>query len=207
MTRIDDERQEEKREIEINDAQVNVSKWVQDLEHTVTGLERGYLQTFLEVHGANFKELTISEQEKFHAKHYSNPSRSNGMQAVWGDKYSQYKAWCEDYVAVYESRTGKVLPQVRFPSGNTSKTEGMRGFFADLTAYAATNDFEFSNEDFTNRVKARVRNGQLRESGITDKESRAKIVVTGYDNNDPFAPAGFPPEFPQKALALIESWK
>ena len=207
---IDDERRQEEREIEHNDAQMYVAEWVDQLTkgEMVKDLERGQLKILLEAHGAKFDNLSGEEQKKLHAKHYSNPSRSSAMTAVWGDRYQEYKDWCDKYVIDYEERTGKTLPAVKFQaSGNESKTEGMRGFFGDLTAYAATSEFEFSYDDLIQRSEARVKNGKLREEGITDKESRTRIVVKGYDKDKPFAPAGFPAEFPQKALSFIESWK
>ncbi len=137
---------------------------------------------------------------------------TNPDQKLWklygGDKYKEYREFCNKYIAEYEERTGKELPKVEFKHDDKpstfSKTEGMRGFFADLTAYsfADTNEYKFETLDLVTR--ARLNNGKAREDGT--KTERFRVTIEGYNKNKSFEPAGFPPDFPEKALSFVRTW-
>ena len=196
-------------EIAFNDAESHVFTWL-DLylqgkqEKELNNVE---LKTLFEFCGATDK-IELELREKFAVKHYGNKSRSESMEAVWGGKYKEYREFCNKYVAEYEERIGKELPKVEFKHDDKpstfSKTEGMRGFFADLTAYAFadTNEYTFETLDLVTR--ARLNNGKARKEGT--KTERFRITIEGYNKNKSFEPAGFPPDFPEKALGLIKSW-
>lgn len=197
----------EMQEIACNDADTHVSTWLDSYlkgepERELNNVE---LKTLFEFCGATDK-IEPEVRKKFESKHYGNKSRSEAMEAVWGSKYKEYREFCNIYVAEYEERTGKELPKVEFKHDNKpstfSKTEGMRGFFADLTAYAFAehnSDYTFETLDLVTR--ARLNNGKAREDGT--KLERFRIKIEGYNKNKEFEPAGFPPDFPEKALSFI----
>lgn len=70
------------------------------------------------------------------------------------------------------------------------------GFVAEYEKEHAVSipDNDFSMDDFKLRQEARIK-------------GKTKIIVEEYNKNKPFAPASFPPEFPQKAWEFMKSWK
>ena len=151
--------------------------------------------------GAHFEN--IDEEGKRSLAHYSNRGKHVGMEQVWGARRAEFKAWAERWAAGYEISTRRELPGVNF-TDRSSKTEGMRQFLGELTAYAA-GCIQFS--DLAERLRARFVN-----FGIP-KTERIKITVPGYNisrktgKEKSFAPASFPPEFPRDAWDKIKSWR
>lgn len=206
------EDEEERIEAGYNDALMRINIWVSG----VTGpegvapleLSREDLAVVFREWGAKPDVLTLGDKEKLGARHYSTPARAPAMKAVWGEeKYKTFKHWCEAYGIDYETRTGHTLAAVTFQETKmVSKTEGMKGFFMDLTALAFTTKAEFPYEEFVRRTEARFRNGEIAANG-EDKRLRQEIVVHGYNDDKEFAPAGFPPEFPEKMFDYLKASK
>lgn len=204
---------EEMLEIAFNDADSHVSTWL-DLylqNEANTELNNIELKTLFEFCGATDK-IDPELRKKFESKHYGNASRSEAIEAVWGGKYKEYRKFCNEYVKEYEKTTGKELPKVKITVGvkdgdppKFTKTSGMKGFFADLTAYAfAEHDSDYPFETLDKVTRARLNNGKAREDGT--KTERFRIKIEGYNKNKEFESAGFPPDFPEKALSFIRTW-
>lgn len=78
-------------------------------------------------------------------------------------------------------------------------------------------------EPFLLRMSERALNGRVSsELGLSGKEFKFHLLVSGYnrikyefvgqegdlrEGELPFAPAGFPPEFPTAALEYIKTWR
>ena len=187
-----------------------VDGWTDQLSETgeVGDLDRGLLRRVLEAHGAN---LEIGESERNSLGRYSNKGKASGMRAVWGERFQGYKKWTKEYIDEYEAQAGKKLPALA-KSGR--KNSGMLQFLGELTAYAALVDETFPMSQLRVRTAARVFNGRVREQGNVAKEARFHIMVKSYnliEDKDgrkrelPFAPAGFPPEFPKAAWEYLKS--
>lgn len=198
---------------EFYDADAHVFTWVDGyIKREEEGeLDKGQLRNFFEYCGAKEPRAELKDKLKF--KSYGNKARSKVMKDVWGDHYGEFKDWCDKYVDEYEEKTGKKLPHIAFKDkdeqGNVIatrevKTEGMRGFFADLTAYAFGSEGDYTFEDLDLVTRARLDSGKAREEGV--KIERFRIKIEGYNKDKEFEPAGFPPDFPEKALNFIRSW-
>jgi hypothetical protein len=185
-----------------------VQRWIDNFRHEgfFGLLSPEMLRSVLVELGANFENW--DEEGRRSLAHYSNKGKHLGMEQVWGPRRQEFRDWCDEWVQEYEAQTGAELPRVIFTDEETgekrpSKTEGMRGFFGELTAYAAgCLDFP----DFNRRLAARLANFGK------PKEEREKITIPGYNLNKEgkeraFAPASFPPEFPPDAWDEIISWK
>lgn len=199
---------------EFYDADAKVFEWVDvyfNKEDGIGVIEKSDLRTYFE--GCGAKEPSDEARKKLAFKHYGNKSRSNSMKEIWGDKYKEFKRFCNEYVEDYESESGKVLPVVEFKHGDGpstfSKTEGMVSFFADLTAlaFAFDDEYVFKNFDYVNNAREKAFRVRSEKSKLTE-EDRVKIRITipGYNNDKAFVPASFPPDFPAKALEKIRTW-
>jgi len=199
---------------EFYDADTKVSEWVDvyfNKEDGIGEIDKSTLRTYFEGCGAT--EPRAESRKTLAFKHYGNKSRSKVMREVWGDRYNEFKTFCREYVEDYESEIGKTLPAVEFKHENRpstfSKTEGMMSFFADMTALAFASDDEYAFQNFDEVNHVREQASRIRsEKGKLSEEDRAKIRITipGYNNNKPFVPASFPPDFPTKALEKIRTW-
>ena len=171
------------------------------------------LKSVLSEVGANFENLDWDGRKSL--SQYSNGGKHLGMEQVWGDHRAEFKAWTEAWVEDYEKRTGSQLPKVVFRDEATgekrpSKTEGMRQFLGELTAYAS------GCMNFPNLVKIlitrRYNFGKPKDKS-SEEGGRRKITFPGYNlsqetgKEKPFAPASIPPEFPQDAWDKIKSWR
>lgn len=171
-----------------------VGDWISTLSHErrVGRIEPEVLKGALVECGANFE---ISEKERDSLGKYSNKARSNGMRAVWGDRFQDYKDWSVQYIDDYES-TGNTLPALQ-KSGR--KNSGMIQFFGQLTSFAAG---ELSFEDFTLYTESRALNGWLWRKGRKDERVRVKLPTS----ENPKLLSSFPPEFPSTAWEKIKSF-
>lgn len=192
-----------------------VEAWVQVLtiEGKVGPISQELMAAALTDLGANFENL--DEEGKQSLSHYSNKGKHLGMEQVWGQKRQEFRDWCDEWVGDYEQRTGTILPKIVFTDEDSgakrpSKTEGMRQFFGEITAYSV-GILEFS--DFRARLEARLHNFGRSGKITTDEGGRIKIVVPGYNLDEkthkeiPFAPASFPPDFPVAAWEKMSSWR
>lgn len=191
---INTESIEQKREI--------VSSWIKNISQNqeVGEISKNTLKDVFESFGANFD---ISQEEKESLKGYSEKQKAQGMHAVWGDKFNEYKNWVEEYIVSYESETGKKLPALdkqkdsqSSKPGSGRKNSGMIQFLGELTSYAA-GEVDFSI--FKSYVEARAKNGLAWEEDR--KEDRLRIEVPTSEK--PIRPSSFPPEFPTKALEFL----
>ncbi len=178
-------------------------EWIKHLEESgeIKPLGASLVKVVFENHGANFEILDAGGRASLSG--YSNKAKHLGMEQVWGEKRAEFRTWCEEWIKHYEEINGE-LPQINFKkSGNVLKTEGMRQFFGELTAYA-TNTLDF--EDLKEDLEKRFRNFK---KPIKERET---IIVPGHniskktDEEKPFAPASIPPGFPISAWGLIKSW-
>lgn len=181
-------------------------------------LDRGVLRRVFEAHGANF-DIEPEEKETLQETKYTNTSRAKGMQAVWGEKYSEFVGWTKEYARQAEE-SGSKLPKLKKIG---RKNSGMIGLLGELTSYAAGDDESYRQGTFLIRVTERALNGRFRqEFGLKKKEHRLHLVVPGYneikyeftgqegdmrEGELPFAPSGFPPEFPSAAWKHIKTWR
>lgn len=198
--------------MEINRPEIEKSKtilgeWFRNLSETqiVGKLDRDVLRSVFESLGANFE---IGElRNSFFRESYSNKQRSEAMKVVWGENYQNYKDWCDAFVEDYEKTKETTLPRIVFPkTGTVDKTSGLRQLFGELTAYAVTEDAEFSFQDLKQRLEAQAMNGRLWSAGVKEKVDRIKIEVNDYNNGRPFAPASFPPGFVAEAWNFLQTW-
>jgi hypothetical protein len=171
------------------------------------------LKSVLSEVGANFENL--DEQGRKSLSQYSNKGKHLGMEQVWGSRRAEFKTWTETWVKDYETRTGRELPKLVFKDAVTgelgvSKTEGMRQFLGELTAYAA------GSINFPNLVKVLIMrhyNFDKAKNVPSEEGGRRKITFPGYNldkvtgKEKPFAPASIPPEFPQDVWDKILSWR
>jgi len=169
----------------------------------VQELDRPLLWSVFKLHGAIEVLPSDNDRAMRSLARYSNKGKHQGMQAVWGDRRKDFRTWTEQWADEYEQRTGDKLPRVVFEDEDTgerrpSRTEGMRQLLGELTGYAA------SCLDFgvvKNRLEARYYNFHR------SKVERHEILVPGYNNDESFAPASFPPEFPKAAWEKIKGWR
>jgi hypothetical protein len=177
---------EQKREV--------VFDWVKNIseKQKVKEISRKFLKDVLEDCGANFD---IGEEEKKSLKGYSEKQRAKGMNAVWGEKYKEYKDWINEYYDFneYKKRTGKELPKLK-PSGRTNS--GMIQFLGELTSYAGE---ETNFDTFKLYIETRAINGLAWEENR--KEDRVRISVP--TSKKPIRPSSFPSEFPLKAFEFL----
>lgn len=172
-------------------------------------LLKGVLESF----SANFENL--DEEGRGSLSKYSNKGKHLGIGQVWGARRAEFKTWTEEWVKDYEQGTGRELPKIVFTDEETgekrpSKTEGMRQFLGEVTAYAAgCMDFP----SLAMRLGARHYNFGKPKDKLEEEGGRLKITIPGYNLSEetgkeiPFAPASFPPEFPKAAWERIKSWK
>lgn len=204
----------ERKSKELEQATSVVDEWVKKLSETFMAgeLDRSALRQVLESLGAN-PEISEDERRKFHGDSYSNAQRSPAMKAVWENRYGEFVEFTKSFS----------VSEVKFKkTGNKDKIAGMKQLLGELTAYAFTTEEEFSQGDFMARITARAINGKFRQVEITHRTSRMFIKVSGYNmvnyvfygqegdkrtGEMPFAPASFPPEFPQQAWNFMKSWK
>lgn len=192
-----------------------VDRWIFHYasEGSIGLLHPEVLKSVLSELGANFENLDGDGKKSL--AQYSNKGKHLGMEQVWGSRRAEFKVWTEGWVEAYEKRTGKELPKVVFGDGVTgekrpSKTEGMRSFLGELTAYAS------GCMDFPNLVKIlitrRYNFGKSKDQSA-EEGGRRKITFPGYNLSEktgkekPFAPASIPPEFPADAWDKIKSWR
>ena len=183
-----------------------VDRWVNVYasEGSVDLLDPELLRSVLTEVGANFEKL--DDEGRKSLSQYSNKRKHVGMKQVWGTRSEEFRGWTEQWVRDYEQETGKVLPNIVFKDKETgerrpSKTEGMRQFLGEITAYAAGC---MEIHDLILRL-------EVRHSNFTGEKKR--IAILGYNisqrtgKEKPFAPASFPPEFPPDAWDKIKSWR
>lgn len=194
-----------------------VEGWIKDLSETSIAkeLDRKVLRDVFESMGANFN-IGSELQEKFGRIHYDNSIKSDSVKAVLGSRYKEFWYFCKTIAP----EKGIVYKE----SGNKDTTAGLRHFLIELVTYAATTEEEFSSADFITRVTGQAVNGKLREifGGVLKLEHRMAIRVNGYNTihftfDDkpeelregplPFAPASFPPDFPNQAWEFMKTWK
>lgn len=101
-----------------------VTDWVDHLEQTgeVGELDPQDLKEVFEAFGANFE---IGEDERKALRKYTNLGKADGMRAVWGDRFGQYKDWTLEFIQQFEM-IGSQLPALE-TSGK--KNSGMIHFF------------------------------------------------------------------------------
>lgn len=193
-----------------------VETWMKNLSETSIAkeLDRQVLKDVFESMGV---ERNVPEELRvlLFSQHYPNPSRSTAIKHIWKERKKEFADFCKPL-----SQSQVVFQE----SGNVEVSPGMRGFFADLTSLAYTSEEEFSMGDFVARTTARAINGMFREKGSTKFTNRMHIRVKGYnqagvqyrtgpnkdivqDEEVPFAPASFPPDFPVKAWEFMKTWK
>jgi len=177
------------------------------------------VRSVFEEHGANFDKLDGEGRESL--TKYSNKGKHVGMEQVWGSSLGslslryKFKIWAEKWAMDYEKSTGKELPTIIFTDEDTgkktpSKTEGMRQFLGELTAYAA-GCLQFT--DIEKRLEARYYNFE-RSGKIPEEDGgRRKMVISGHNiiketgKEKPFALASIPPEFPKDAWDWLQTQK
>lgn len=148
----------------------------------------------LESHGAEF---SISLEAQASLGKYTNRAKAEGMRAVWGDKFAEYKQWTKGYVQQYEQDPNNVpLPALK-RSGR--KNSGMIQFLGQLTSFAVG---QLTFADFKRYTEARIYNGRCWAEGR--KEDRIRIKVSTSEN--PILLSSIPPEFPKAAWGEIKDW-
>lgn len=205
---MDQENRLEQRMNEFYDADTHISTWADvyfNKKDGISEIDRSDLRPFFEYCGA--KEPSTELRGKLDSKHFGNKSRATVMRDVWGKHYDDMIEFCNSYVAEYESK-GETLPHLK--DKPKSKTEGMIGFFTDLTALAFAGEGNYTFEDFDLVTSKRIESFEARKVGSWKKEN-FQITIKGYNKNEegvevPFAPASFPPDFPEKALSFIRTW-
>lgn len=167
------------------------SLWLQALAETgvVNEVGQSLVRTVLEFYGANFD---LESEARASLREYTNKGKAPGLQAVWGSKFNDFKAWTRTYVEQYEA-TGKTLPALK-PSGR--KNSGMIQFFGELTSFAAG---ELTFDDFKRYTEARILNGRLWEEGKKDERVRVKVPTS----EKPILLSSIPPGFIEAAWQEI----
>jgi len=192
-----------------------VDRWViaYASEGAIGLIDREILKSVLSEVGANFENLDQDGTKSL--AQYSNKGKHLGTEQVWGARRAEFKAWTEAWVEDYERRTGRELPRVVFTDEITgekrpSKTEGMRQFLGELTAYASGC---LSFPELVKILITRRYNFGKPKDQSAEEGGRRKITFSGHNlsqetgKEKPFAPASFPPEFPLDAWEKIKSWR
>lgn len=189
---------------EFIDADTRVSEWIDvyfNKEDGIPEINKGDLNIFFE--GCGAKEPSSEVQKQLSFNHYGQKQRSSVMREIWGDKYSKFKEWIKDeYIPEAENKGVKLFHLKNKPD---SKSEGMLSFFADMTALAFASEGGYSFENFDLITSNRMRSYETHIKGGWKKED-FQITISGYNENKPFAPASFPPDFPSRALEKIRTW-
>lgn len=194
-------------EQEINDfldADNRVFEWVDvyfNKEDGISVIEKGDLRTYFEGCGAT--EPSAESRKKLAFRHYGQKQRSAVMKEIWGDKYDRFKKWvAEEYIPDAEASGLKLFHLKNKPD---TKSEGMISFFADMTAFAFSPEDGYTFENFDLVTSTRIASYEKHVQGGWKKED-FQIPIPGYNDDKPFAPASFPPDFPAKALEQIRTW-
>jgi hypothetical protein len=171
-----------------------VISWADLLNDTgeVTPLDREVLRNVLTHFGANFENLTPETEEALNPRGYSNKAKRAGIEAIWGDKYEEFRSWARQWAHDYETQTGRTLPFINIIQDGkkvgVTKISGMTQVFSQLTEYAAgTLPFE----DFKLYTKIRIKNGKLRELGRSDELEEIIPPNTTIPRKISSIPSGF----------------
>lgn len=106
------------------------------------------------------------------------------MLFIWGNKYTVFKSWLEEWIADYETKIGD-LPKM---GDSGRKDKGMLQFFAQLTELAIG---AISHEKFKDYTEARLFNGRCWQEGRKRDRKRIKVPTS----KEPILPASVPPGF------------
>lgn len=195
-------------DFEFIESELKISFWLGELStgEVIHQLDRADLKRVFDKFGADEKKA-LQQQRLLGRTHYSNSVRSKAIKLIWDIRYKLYREFCEKFVRDYELSHLKDLPEVTFPSGRKSKTEGMRGFLADMTSFAYAREGEYSYSDLKQRLIAQVENGKLIEAGVYEKSAKRRIIIYGYNDDKPFTPASYPHEFPEEAWDFMKHWE
>jgi hypothetical protein len=173
-----------------------VTEWIDGIgkDGQVVDIDPQLVKGVLEGIGAN-KE--ISEEAKKSLAKYSNLNKRPGLDADWGkDRVDAFKRWAIDnFIPQYEQRVEKQLHTLWDPKTETYdniKHSGMMQFLGELTAFA---EGILPMEEYRRLTEHRVEKGTKFEFGDP------------YEPYKPSKNAGFPPEFPLKALNFLISNK
>lgn len=189
---------------EFCDADAKVSEWVDvyfNHEDGVGEISKSDLKTYFE--GCTAKELSAEARKKLAFSHYGQKQRSRVVKEIWEEKYDEFKKWVKDKYIPEAEASGQKLYHLK--GKPESKSEGMVSFFADMTAFAFADEGDYTFENFDLVTSARIASYEGHQKGNWKKEDY-QIPISGYNNGVPFAPASFPPDFPEKALNFIRSW-
>lgn len=176
---------------------LHVSNWIDKLNKTgvMEKISPDSVKELLESYGAKFP---ISPEAKASLNKYTNKARAEGMRAVWGEKFEEYKQWTDNFIQQYEENpNNEPLPALK-KSGK--KNSGMIQFFGQLTSFASR---QISFEDFKNHTEARIYNGRCWAEG--KKQERVRVNVPTSEK--PILLSSIPPEFPKAAWEKISSWE
>jgi len=175
----------------------HVDSWINKLVESgkMEKINPGTVREVLESHGAEF---TISPEAETSLARYTNKARAEGMRAVWGEKFNEYKLWTKKHVQQYEKNPENTpLPALK-RSGR--KNSGMIQFFGQLTSFASG---QLSLEDFKHYTETRISNGQCWAEGKRQDRARVKVPTI----TEPILLSSIPPKFPKAAYEKISSWK
>lgn len=218
----------------IEQKQAMIGAWINDIseKQEVKEIPANDLKEVLQSYGASFENL--NEIDKRNLSMYAEKKRVGALEAVWGQKFNDYKNWVQEYIGDYEKRTGKELPKMknvtslknteRVASGR--KDSGMIHFLGDLTGYASGN---LGFDGFKLLLQTRAENGAIRELPKEKREGKETQYIEwdreideekGALTVDPrfhpkteelipvdkqvVRPASFPPEFPTKAFDWLK---
>jgi len=186
---------EEKETHSIEEKRSHVDSWINKLVESakMEKIDPSTIREVLESHGAEF---AISPEAEASLARYTNKARAEGMKAVWGEKFDEYKLWTKEYVQQYEENPENTpLPALK-RSGR--KNSGMIQFFGQLTSFASG---QLSLEDFKHYTETRISNGRCWAEGRKEDRVRVKVPT----NEKPILLSSIPPEFPKSAYEKISN--
>ncbi len=183
---------------------INFGKWIDHLSDNleVIPISPEIVKSYLESCGADFD---ISPENKTALGKYSENAKSDGMKAVWGEKWDQYKEWVsETYIPEHEAETKINFPRLHKQKDSTSdkpdtnrKNSGMYQFLCELTGFAIKAK---SYEKFKKYTEIRIRNGTAWEEGR--KSERVKIATPTSKKREILI-GSYPKDFPKKAIEFL----
>lgn len=166
--------------------------WLKNLNENgrVGDIDSNVVRFVLEAAGANFE---ISESAKESLSKYSNKSKRDGLNEVWGsDKVDDFKFWViNEYIPYIEKAAGRELHTLWDGKVfDDVKHSGMMQFLGELTAFAAG---VMPIDKYRRITENRYFKGKKWQYG-----DREEIYI-------PSKNASFPVDFPQKAISKISS--
>lgn len=171
---------------------------VDEGDSSVEMLEPETVRRVFEHWGANFE---INDIDRRSLQKYTNAGKANGMRAIWGKKFDDYKTWCKEWGANYELETGKTLPRLgKAPedgqNDTRSYTSGMIQLFGSFTSYGAG---EMDFRKFISETLVRIYNGHMWKTDRKDQRKRLRIPTA----DKPILVSSVPLEFPKEMIKYL----